>query len=794
MLQRICASEAMSHLWSEPAFQELWNPTSAVATQLDLKEPRSGRPAKPPRRLEMSLKYLSPVVLDPKAALRNQYFEVIDRITSEMWWCFIPLGKEQLVKLEGTLIDAATGRQFTADDLNAASGVHATDLDLSRLSAQFLPLLVQRIARPQRGSGSYARSVSLLLPPLVRTVAFRLRDVINVLCSRNYVASTSHATLMSLAFPSSPNIFYFVERQIFITSKHFEDSAGWHQERRLRISSTKAHLIRTKRDDKGLQKAAQQLLKSSSYKSAAMCYESALYPDVARNNTNTSGTVAVSLATEGCNYTWAPLADSWGSDHFPLLLNPFRGKTARSRECLTVDWRAFRKHCQKDADSGTFLQLVADSAKAATILSTAQVGQPVPDIQHLKLRAARRRAERIALRTSRPEHWTAFRRVDTVCRRHARRRRNQSWQGVCCSINRSLSVPQAWRLLTSLLLAPRAHRQVLSVAVHMGVSAGNLAELLADQFAARPPALQAPPPEAAALSIPSCHHADWVAAQIQALCSEPIRVYELKAALDQTRRRSTPGADRITFQMLRNLADAEKERLLERFNTIWDTGVFPESWVVAVVTPILKSRKPAIALFSYRPVSLTSAACKAMERVAQARLEWIAAQLQYFPEQQSGFRCQRCTAHSTSDVVATLEDAKATVDVAMLVLLDVKSAFDGLPHAFIEACLDRLGLSGCLRRSISAFLTDRTFRVRVGQELSEPRDITTGVPQGSMPFPVQHGSHGPTRISPGGPTIPCSLLHLCRRRGTLDPGAEEVHAIHSVLATTGTRCGDRIPW
>ncbi|KAH7959449.1 hypothetical protein HPB49_011255 [Dermacentor silvarum] len=31
-----------------------------------------------------------------------------------------------------------------------------------------------------------------------------------------------------------------------------------------------------------------------------------------------------------------------------------KGKTARSRECLTVDWRAFGKHCQKDADCGTF--------------------------------------------------------------------------------------------------------------------------------------------------------------------------------------------------------------------------------------------------------------------------------------------------------------------------------------------------------------------------------------------------------------------------------------------------------
>ncbi|KAH7954543.1 hypothetical protein HPB49_019687 [Dermacentor silvarum] len=133
----------------------------------------------------------------------------------------------------------------------------------------------------------------------------------------------------------------------------------------------------------------------------------------------------------------------------------------------------------------------------------------------------------------------------------------------------------------------------------------------------------------------------------------------------------------------------------------------------------------------------------------------------HFPEQQSGFRCQRCTADSISDVVATLEDAKATGDVAMLVLLDVKSAFDGLPHVVIEACLDRLGLSGCLRRFISAFLTGRTFRVRVGQELSEPRDIMTGVPQGSVlsPFLFNMALAGLPASLPAHPRFPvrCSI-------------------------------------
>lgn len=121
----------------------------------------------------------------------------------------------------------------------------------------------------------------------------------------------------------------------------------------------------------------------------------------------------------------------------------------------------------------------------------------------------------------------------------------------------------------------------------------------ADWFAARIPALLATPPPAAALPYPeSCHHPGWVAAQILELCSESIRIDELEAALSRTKRRSTPGADGITFQMLRNLEEAGRQRLLEFFNDIWSTGDIPESWRAAVVAPILKPRKPATALSS----------------------------------------------------------------------------------------------------------------------------------------------------------------------------------------------------
>ncbi|KAL1447315.1 hypothetical protein MTO96_028591 [Rhipicephalus appendiculatus] len=135
-------------------------------------------------------------------------------------------------------------------------------------------------------------------------------------------------------------------------------------------------------------------------------------------------------------------ADDSAADHLPILLTPFRGKAPQDREYRVVDWRVYRQLFKQDTGGTDLLQLVADNARAATVVAKVQQGQPAPDIQHLALRAARRRAECQALSKAQPELWTVFRRVDAVCRRHANRRRNQGWVSVCVSIDRSRGVPQ----------------------------------------------------------------------------------------------------------------------------------------------------------------------------------------------------------------------------------------------------------------------------------------------------------------------------------------------------------------
>ncbi|XP_049520588.1 malate dehydrogenase, cytoplasmic-like [Dermacentor silvarum] len=157
-------------------------------------------------------------------------------------------------------------------------------------------------------------------------------------------------------------------------------------------------------------------------------------------------------------------------------------------------------------------------------------------------------------------------------------------------------------------------------------------------------------------------------------CKQPITRHELLAALGRTKRRSAPGLYGITVQMLRNLAHPETDRLLDYFNDIWQSGCLPEARLMAVVVPVLKSRKSATALTSYRPVSLTSAACKVLESEHHLELQHRKAirMILGLP--------------GTSHIAATLAEAKAW-PLSLLLLQRGLHHVDRLHHAPGSAAL-----------------------------------------------------------------------------------------------------------
>ena len=195
---------------------------------------------------------------------------------------------------------------------------------------------------------------------------------------------------------------------------------------------------------------------------------------------------------------------------------------------------------------------------------------------------------------------------------------------------------------------------------------------------------------------------------------------------------SAPGPDEVTYSMLKNLAPSGKRILLELMNCIFKGGKFPEKWKEAFIIPILKQGKESTNASSYRPIALTSCICKLLERIINRRLVWYLESKGLIDRCQSGFRRGRSTIDSLAALATDIQDAFRKKQYLFSVFFDLEKAYDTCWKKLIMQQLYKFGLRGELPRIIENFLTDRRFRVRVRDSLSEEFQQEMGVPQGGV--------------------------------------------------------------
>ena len=164
-------------------------------------------------------------------------------------------------------------------------------------------------------------------------------------------------------------------------------------------------------------------------------------------------------------------------------------------------------------------------------------------------------------------------------------------------------------------------------------------------------------------------------------------------------------------------------------------GTFPSSWKEAAVTPVLKKGSPQI-LNNYRPVSCLPAASKVLEIVVCSQLSDYLESNGLLPGNQHGFRPRRSTMTAWQEIQLDWAIAAEQKLVTGVLLWDLSAAFDTLD---CDGLCRKLALFGVQQRSVNwvkSFLTNRTQRVKIGKELSEPRAVNTGVPQGGVLSPL----------------------------------------------------------
>ena len=195
------------------------------------------------------------------------------------------------------------------------------------------------------------------------------------------------------------------------------------------------------------------------------------------------------------------------------------------------------------------------------------------------------------------------------------------------------------------------------------------------------------------------------------------------------------GPDSIHPKLLKSLADdfAFVESLTNLFRLCAESGHIPEIWRTANITALFKNGSKTDPL-NYRPVSLTCIISKIYEKIIKSSIiHFIDNKIN---KHQHGFiKGKSCLTNllETMDCIIEIINQGDPVDIFYF---DFKKAFDRVPHNRLLYKIECLGMKGKVLDIIRDFLTGRSFRVCVGGEFSNLKDVLSGIPQGSVLGPL----------------------------------------------------------
>ena len=209
-----------------------------------------------------------------------------------------------------------------------------------------------------------------------------------------------------------------------------------------------------------------------------------------------------------------------------------------------------------------------------------------------------------------------------------------------------------------------------------------------------------------------------------------VEVYRLLKGLSTSK---APGPNDIPLRLMVEFAPELAYPLADIYKCSLQHCVFPSPWKATYVTPVPKEPVPS-SLDQLRPISKTAVPSKFLEKIVTKEI-WQCIRHKIDPKQYGNIEGSS-TVHYLVELVDQIASSTDSDLAVTMATIDLRKAFDLIDHTILVMKMLRLGIPEHLVLWTMSFLADRQQCTQALGELSEPRSLSCGVPQGTVLGPL----------------------------------------------------------
>ena len=188
-----------------------------------------------------------------------------------------------------------------------------------------------------------------------------------------------------------------------------------------------------------------------------------------------------------------------------------------------------------------------------------------------------------------------------------------------------------------------------------------------------------------------------------------IEILKICKEIDINKSSSIPN---ISCRILRDSFISQIKRIGYLIKQIFSTGIFPDIWKIANITPLQKDGN-VHSVNNLRPISLLPLPSKIVEKIIHDRMMHHLEQNMYLDINQGGFRKNNSTINTVTYFTNDIFNGFNNRELTVATYIDMAKAFDTVNHEVLLKKLYNLGFSGKLLKLLQNYLENRKQRTTV---------------------------------------------------------------------------------